>query len=83
MPGFHKKLDDWLETLPDDGEPPAKQDLLALGTKRVGAQAGDLVIWDSRLPHTAALNRGDAPRVAQYLLRSTRSLTPTNTNILL
>ena len=70
VPGFHKKLDDWLDTLPEDGEDPAKQDLLALGTTRVGASAGDLVIWDSRLPHTAALNRGHAPRVAQYITMS-------------
>lgn len=73
VPGFHKKLDAWLETLPEDGDDPAKQDLLSLGTRRVGASAGDLVIWDSRLPHTAGLNRGDAPRVAQYITMSPAS----------
>ena len=47
-----------------------RQDLLALGTRRIGAEAGDLVIWRTALPHTASLNRGDSPRVAQYITMS-------------
>jgi hypothetical protein len=49
---------------------PKEQDLLALGTRRIAAEAGDLIIWHVALPHTAALNRGRLPRVAQYITMS-------------
>ena len=29
--------------------------------------AGDLLIWNSLLPHGVAPNRGDRPRLAQYI----------------
>ena len=66
VPGFQHKIEDWLASLPK-GAKPKEQDLLALGTKRIGAEAGDLVIWRTALPHTASLNRGKSPRVAQYI----------------
>ena len=40
------------------------------GLTRVGANAGDLVIWTTTLPHYAAVNVGTAPRVAQYITMS-------------
>jgi hypothetical protein len=75
VPGFHRKVDDWLQALPEDAAP-AEQDYLAMrgtsgkGLTRVGANAGDLVIWTTTLPHYAAVNIGDAPRVAQYITMS-------------
>ena len=66
VPGFQHKLEDWLANL-SKGAKPKEQDLLALGTKRIGAEAGDLVLWQTALPHTASLNRGTSPRVAQYI----------------
>ena len=66
VPGFHRKIEKWLASLPKDAQP-KEQDLLALGTKRIGAEAGDLIIWQTTLPHTASLNHGEAPRVAQYI----------------
>lgn len=33
----------------------------------VPGRAGDLVIWSTRLPHRGGVNRGNAPRVAQYV----------------
>ena len=69
VPGFHRRIEEWLDNLPPDANP-TDQDLLALGTRRIGAEAGDLVIWHRALPHTAALNRGRAPRVAQYITMS-------------
>ncbi|MYC71013.1 MAG: hypothetical protein F4X17_09940 [Gemmatimonadetes bacterium] len=69
VPGFHQRLDAWLDELPE-GANPREQDLLALGAQRIGAEAGDLVIWRTALPHTASVNRGDAPRVAQYITMS-------------
>ena len=49
------------------GEDAAQEVLLGAKTRRVPAEAGDLVIWDTRLPHSAASNIGDAPRIAQYI----------------
>ena len=69
VPGFHKKLESWLNELPR-GANPREQDLLALGTRRIGADAGDLIIWRTALPHTAGLNRSTDPRVAQYITMS-------------
>eukprot|EP01043_Picozoa_sp_COSAG02_P007982 COSAG02_NODE_247_length_27137_cov_61.275057_28_plen_140_part_01 len=40
------------------------------GLTRVGASAGDLVIWTNTLPHYAAVNVGTAPRIAQYITMS-------------
>ena len=61
VPGFHQRLEAWLDELPE-GTNPREQDLLALGTRRIGAEAGDLVIWRTALPHTASVNRGDMRR---------------------
>ena len=66
VPGFHQRLEAWLDELPERANP-REQDLLALGSRRIGAAAGDLVIWRTALPHTASVNRGDLPRVAQYI----------------
>ena len=63
VPGFHKKLEDWLDHLPrgsrtyEGDDPP----------RRIGAKAGDLIIWRTALPHSAGINRGTRPRVAQYI----------------
>ena len=63
VPGFHKKLEDWLDRLPrgmrtyEGDDPP----------RRIGAGAGDLIIWRTALPHSAGINRGARPRVAQYI----------------
>jgi hypothetical protein len=72
VPGFHRKLDAWLDELPPDTDnlreafnrqfPAGGPDAL-----RVGAAAGDLIIWDTRLPHTGSVNCGTKPRVCQYI----------------
>ena len=70
VPGFHRVIDEWLQALPP-GAQPAQQDYLAMrgaedkGLTRIGAKAGDLVIWQTTLPHYSAVNIGTAPRVAQ------------------
>ena len=69
VPGFHQRLEAWLDRLPE-GANPKEQDLLALGSQRIGAEAGDLIIWRTALPHTASVNRGTRPRVAQYITMS-------------
>jgi hypothetical protein len=66
VPGFHRRLDAWLDALPA-GADPRGQDLSTLGVRQVGGRAGDLVIWDAKLPHGASPNRGARPRIVQYL----------------
>jgi ectoine hydroxylase-related dioxygenase (phytanoyl-CoA dioxygenase family) len=75
VPGFHRRIDRWLDALPE-GVNPRQQDLLALGAERIPAAAGDLIIWHTALPHTASVNRGTAPRVAQYITMGPASEQP-------
>jgi len=64
VPGFHKRIDDWLAGL--NGANPRDVDLSA-DVKHVAGRAGDLIIWRQDLPHAASPNRSDKPRLAQYL----------------
>jgi hypothetical protein len=66
VPGFHRKIETWLDGLAA-GADPRRQDLHALGSKPIAGRAGDLVIWDHRLPHGARANRGSRPRIVQYI----------------
>ncbi|MGB0722782.1 MAG: phytanoyl-CoA dioxygenase family protein, partial [Gammaproteobacteria bacterium] len=66
VPGFQHRLKRWLETLPP-GADPQQQDLHALGSKPIGAGAGDMVIWHQWLPHGSRPNRGTRPRIVQYI----------------
>ena len=66
VPGFHNIIEDWLDALPE-GEDPRRQDLHALGSIRVPANPGDLIIWRTSLPHFASLNTSNRPRIAQYI----------------
>lgn len=69
LDGFHRRLDSWLDTLPEGTQSitQAMNDEFHGQAFRVGASAGDLVIWDTRLPHGRSINRGDKPRVVQYI----------------
>jgi len=66
VPGFHNIFDDWFDRLPA-GEDPRRQDLHTLGSIRVPANAGDLIIWRTTLPHFASLNTSNQPRIVQYI----------------
>jgi hypothetical protein len=72
VPGFHKRIDAWLEGL-GEGVDPRHVDLSA-GARRIAANAGDLIIWNSALPHGASPNTGDRPRLAQYVTQYPASL---------
>jgi hypothetical protein len=65
-PGFHKKLDRWLAALPEEQWPErfAPEDIEA---EPVAGKAGDLIIWNSLLPHGATPNRAKRPRMVCYL----------------
>lgn len=66
VPGFHRRIEAWLAGLPPNADP-RTEDLHALGSKPIAGRAGDLVIWDHRLPHAARPNRGVRPRIVQYV----------------
>ncbi len=66
VPGFHRRLAKWLESLPP-GTDPQKEDLHSLGSVPVGGSAGDLVIWNQALPHGSRPNLGTRPRMVQYI----------------
>ena len=66
VPGFHKQLEQWLQNLPPDVDP-QQQDLHALGSKPIGAAAGDMVIWNQFLPHGSRPNHCRFPRIVQYI----------------
>lgn len=66
VPGFHKKIDFWLEQFEDKSQ--ARDfDLHSLNVKYIGANAGDFIIWDDRLPHGASPNTDTKPRIVQYI----------------
>lgn len=66
VPGFHRRIESWLATLPP-GADPRREDMHALGSRAIGGRAGDLVIWHQALPHGASPNRGTRPRMVQYI----------------
>lgn len=66
VPGFHRRIDAWLDSLPRSADPRG-QDLAALGPVPVGGRAGDFIIWNAALPHGASPNRGARPRIVQYI----------------
>lgn len=65
VPGFHRRIGDWLAALPP-GANPRDQDLSSQAVC-IGAEAGDMVIWHAALPHGASPNRGALPRLVQYI----------------
>ncbi len=66
VPGFHRRVEAWLATLPP-GADPRREDMHALGAKPIGGRAGDLIVWHQALPHGASPNRGTQPRMVQYI----------------
>lgn len=66
VPGFHRRIDEWLDSLPPDANP-REQDLMSLGARPVPANAGDLIIWHQALPHGGSPNRSARPRLVQFL----------------
>lgn len=72
VPGFHRRLGPWLDSLPAGVDPRAEA-LRTLTAKPIAAGRGDLVLWHQSLPHGSSPNRASRPRVVQYLsMRPTR-----------
>lgn len=67
--GMPNRLKDWIKTQPTDRDP-HHPDLTGLTLTSVEARAGDLLIWNSQLPHGVSPNRSQRPRMAQYISMS-------------
>ena len=66
VPGFHNGISQWLRSLPD-GTNPRTENLHALGSLPIAAQAGDFIIWHQALPHGSRPNTSSKPRFVQYI----------------
>ncbi len=66
VPGFHNKIDEWINNLPA-GVDPREEDLNKLGAKPIAAKAGDFIIWHHALPHGSRPNTAGYPRIVQYI----------------
>jgi phytanoyl-CoA dioxygenase PhyH len=66
VPGFHRRIEEWLKGMPAGADPRALAPRELQATPIAG-EAGDLIIWHHALPHGATPNRGTSPRVVQYL----------------
>lgn len=66
VPGFHRKLENWLREQPKGGDPRTRAEI-ELRAVPIAGEAGDLIIWHQALPHAATPNRARLPRVVQYL----------------
>ncbi len=66
VPGFHHKVEGWLKNLPLNVNP-RNEDIHALGTKPIVANAGDFIIWHQALPHGSSPNTSALPRFVQYI----------------
>ena len=69
VPGMPKRLSEWIKTQPADRNP-HRPDLTGLTVEPVPLKAGDLLIWNSLLPHGVSSNTSNKPRIAQYLSMS-------------
>lgn len=66
VPGFQHRIDHWIRELPA-GINPRQQDLHALGSFPIAADAGDFIIWHHALPHGSSPNNATKPRFVQYI----------------
>lgn len=66
VPELYQQLDEWIATQPLDRNPRVP-DLSGFKITPVPARAGDLIIWNTLLPHGNGHNVSDKPRLAQYI----------------
>jgi len=67
IPGFHHRIENWLNRLSPDLAP--REEILkeADTALRIAGKAGDLIICRHELPHGCSVNRGTYPRICQYI----------------
>lgn len=67
IPGFHNRIDSWLENIPTDTHPRNKALLDSFDREPIAGEAGDFIIWNQCLPHGSCPNTSDKPRIVQYI----------------
>lgn len=67
VPGFHRRIGEWLAGLPEGADPRDPGLLETLGAQSIAGRAGDMIIWRQELPHGSSPNRTGKPRVVQYI----------------
>jgi hypothetical protein len=66
VPGFHRRIEDWLDSLPAEDDPRAHD--FTPDAVPIPGRGGDLVIWHQALPHGSSPNRAALPRFVQYMV---------------
>ena len=66
VPGFQNRIEDWLHSLAP-GTDPRTENIHALGSTPIAANAGDCIIWHQALPHGSSPNTAVIPRFVQYI----------------
>ncbi len=67
IPGFHNKIDSWLNELGPSINPRKINLLESFEEKPIAGEAGDLIIWNHCLPHGSRPNNSTSPRIVQYI----------------
>lgn len=70
VPELYRNFEDWVKDQPNDRDP-FQPDISGFNIRKVNMKAGDLLIFNSMLPHGIRPNHSNRPRIAQYL-----SMTP-------
>jgi Phytanoyl-CoA dioxygenase (PhyH) len=66
VPGFHKFIESWLQSLPETINP-RETNFSDFNPTPIPANAGDFIIWNSKLPHSSSPNTASLPRLVQYI----------------
>ncbi|MGF1669613.1 MAG: phytanoyl-CoA dioxygenase family protein [Balneolaceae bacterium] len=66
VPGLYRNFDKWVKSQPDDRDP-FKPDTSGFEITKVNMKTGDLLIFNSLLPHGIRPNHSNRPRIAQYI----------------
>ena len=66
VPGMHRTIDCWLDSLPP-GISPQHHAEASLTMTPIPGQAGDMVIWHHALAHGPTPNHARVPRLVQYI----------------
>lgn len=70
VPELYRIFHEWVKDQPKDRDP-FQPDISGFNIKKVNMKAGDLLIFNSMLPHGIRPNHSGRPRIAQYI-----SMTP-------
>lgn len=66
VPGLFRELESWIESQPKNRDP-FHPDTSGYDIEFISMNEGDLLIWNSLLPHGIRPNKSDTVRMAQYI----------------